>query len=116
MPRRDEVQPLRGGQIERIADRRRRRVERRIHLDLAQQLRDFGCQSICIKDMAALLKPQPAFDLVKGIKEKCGADTLVHVHVHSTTGVTATLGVTIRHTRQRLTRAEVEAMHSGEPR
>src|SRR5262245_37997978 len=57
-------------------------------IDLAQQLRELGCQSICIKDMAALLKPQPAYDLVKGIKEKCGQDTLVHVHVHSTTGVT----------------------------
>jgi methylmalonyl-CoA carboxyltransferase 5S subunit len=57
-------------------------------VELAQQFRDLGCQSICIKDMAALLKPQPAFDLVKGIKEKCGRDTLVHVHVHSTTGVT----------------------------
>jgi methylmalonyl-CoA carboxyltransferase 5S subunit len=55
---------------------------------LARQLRDLGCASICIKDMAALLKPQPAFDLVKGIKEKCGQDTPVHVHVHSTTGVT----------------------------
>src|SRR5262249_52032221 len=51
-------------------------------------LRDLGCASICIKDMAALLKPQPAFDLVKGIKEKCGDGTPVHVHVHSTTGVT----------------------------
>ena len=57
-------------------------------VELAQQLREFGCQSICIKDMAALLRPQPAYDLVRGIKEKCGADTLVHVHVHSTTGVT----------------------------
>ncbi len=38
--------------------------------------------------MAALLKPQPAYDLVKGIKEACGKDTLVHVHVHATTGVT----------------------------
>jgi methylmalonyl-CoA carboxyltransferase 5S subunit len=57
-------------------------------VEMAQQLRDLGCQSICIKDMAALLKPQPAYDLVKGIKEKCGQDTLVHVHVHSTTGVT----------------------------
>jgi methylmalonyl-CoA carboxyltransferase 5S subunit len=55
---------------------------------LAQQLRELGCQSICIKDMAALLKPKPAHDLVRGIKEKCGKDTLVHVHVHSTTGVT----------------------------
>jgi methylmalonyl-CoA carboxyltransferase 5S subunit len=38
--------------------------------------------------MAALLRPQPAYDLVRGIKQKCGDDTLVHVHVHSTTGVT----------------------------
>jgi methylmalonyl-CoA carboxyltransferase 5S subunit len=57
-------------------------------VELAQQLCELGCQSICIKDMAALLKPQPAFDLVRGIKEKCGKDTIVHVHVHSTTGVT----------------------------
>ncbi len=55
---------------------------------LARQLQDLGCQSICIKDMAALLKPQPAYDLVKGIKQACGPGTLVHVHVHSTTGVT----------------------------
>src|SRR6516164_1446392 len=57
-------------------------------VELAQQLRELGCDSICIKDMAALLKPQPAYDLVRGIKEACGKDTLVHVHVHSTTGVT----------------------------
>ncbi len=57
-------------------------------VEMAQQLRDLGCQSICIKDMAALLRPQPAYDLVRGIKQKCGDDTLVHVHVHSTTGVT----------------------------
>lgn len=57
-------------------------------IEMAQQLKDLGCDSICIKDMAALLKPHPAYEIVKGIKEKCGADTLVHVHVHSTTGVT----------------------------
>jgi methylmalonyl-CoA carboxyltransferase 5S subunit len=38
--------------------------------------------------MAALLKPQPAYDIVKGIKEACGENTRVQVHVHSTTGVT----------------------------
>jgi methylmalonyl-CoA carboxyltransferase 5S subunit len=57
-------------------------------VELAKQLRDLGCDSICIKDMAALLKPQPAYDLVRGIKEACGPDTRVHVHVHATTGVT----------------------------
>jgi len=57
-------------------------------VEMAQRLKEMGCESIFIKDMAGLLKPQPAFDLVKGIKEKCGADTLVHVHTHATTGVT----------------------------
>jgi methylmalonyl-CoA carboxyltransferase 5S subunit len=38
--------------------------------------------------MAALLKPQPAYDIVRGIKESCGGNVRVHVHVHSTTGVT----------------------------
>jgi methylmalonyl-CoA carboxyltransferase 5S subunit len=57
-------------------------------VELAKQLREQGCDSICIKDMAALLKPQAAYDLVRGIKEACGTDTVVHVHVHATTGVT----------------------------
>ncbi|CAK0754876.1 Methylmalonyl-CoA carboxyltransferase 5S subunit [uncultured Gammaproteobacteria bacterium] len=57
-------------------------------IDMAQHLKDMGVASICIKDMAALLKPQPAYDLVKGIKDKCGQDTLIHVHAHATTGVT----------------------------
>jgi methylmalonyl-CoA carboxyltransferase 5S subunit len=60
----------------------------RAFVEMAQQLKDMGCDSICIKDMAGLLKPQPAYDLVKGIKQACGSDTLVHVHVHATTGVT----------------------------
>ncbi|MDR3437055.1 methylmalonyl-CoA carboxytransferase subunit 5S [Telmatospirillum sp.] len=57
-------------------------------IEMAQHLKDMGADSICIKDMAALLKPQQAHDLVAGIKKKCGADTLIHLHVHSTTGVT----------------------------
>jgi len=57
-------------------------------VEMAKRLKDLGCDSICIKDMAALLKPQPAYDIVKGIKEACGKETLVHVHVHATTGVT----------------------------
>jgi methylmalonyl-CoA carboxyltransferase 5S subunit len=57
-------------------------------VEMAEKLLDLGCDSICIKDMAALLKPKPAFDIVKGIKESCGEDVRVHVHVHATTGVT----------------------------
>jgi methylmalonyl-CoA carboxyltransferase 5S subunit len=55
---------------------------------MAQQLKEMGCDSLCIKDMAGLLKPQAAYDLVKNIKLKCGQDTLVHLHAHATTGVT----------------------------
>jgi len=57
-------------------------------VEMAERLLELGCDSICIKDMAALLKPQPAYDLVKGIKQACGEGTRVHVHVHATTGVT----------------------------
>jgi methylmalonyl-CoA carboxyltransferase 5S subunit len=57
-------------------------------VEMAQRLTEMGCDSICIKDMAGLLKPQPAYDLVKGIKQQCGQETLVHVHTHATTGVT----------------------------
>lgn len=57
-------------------------------VEMAMELQDRGVDSICIKDMAALLKPQPAYDLVKGIKERIGEELPIHVHVHSTTGVT----------------------------
>jgi methylmalonyl-CoA carboxyltransferase 5S subunit len=57
-------------------------------VEMAERLVELGCDSICIKDMAALLKPQPAYDIVHGIKEACGDDVRVHVHVHATTGVT----------------------------
>ncbi|HET8547662.1 MAG TPA: pyruvate carboxylase subunit B, partial [Bryobacteraceae bacterium] len=57
-------------------------------VEMAEQLLDIGADSICIKDMAGLLKPQPAYELVRGIKEQCGEQVLVHLHTHATTGVT----------------------------
>ncbi len=57
-------------------------------VEMAEQLIDMGCHSICIKDMAGLLKPAAAYELVKGIKQACGEETLVHLHAHATTGVT----------------------------
>lgn len=57
-------------------------------VEMAEELLDLGSDSICIKDMAALLKPQPAYDIVRAIKESCGENVRVHVHVHATTGVT----------------------------
>src|SRR3954449_6249582 len=51
-------------------------------VEMARQLVDLGCDSLCLKDMAALLKPQPAYDIVRGIKHACGEQVRVHVHVH----------------------------------
>ena len=58
------------------------------YVQMAKELMDLGCDSLCIKDMAALLKPQPAYDIVKAIKESLGEQVRIHVHVHATTGVT----------------------------
>ncbi|MCL1840171.1 MAG: methylmalonyl-CoA carboxytransferase subunit 5S [Propionibacteriaceae bacterium] len=58
------------------------------YIKLAGQLLDMGADSIALKDMAALLKPQPAYDIVKGIKDTYGQDVFISVHCHSTTGVT----------------------------
>jgi methylmalonyl-CoA carboxyltransferase 5S subunit len=57
-------------------------------VEMAERLVELGCDSICIKDMAALLKPQPAYDIVRAIKEAVGEHVRIHIHVHSTTGVT----------------------------
>ena len=45
--------------------------------EMAERLMEMGSNSICIKDMAGLLKPAPAYELVKAIKETCGRDVLV---------------------------------------
>lgn len=58
------------------------------YVKLAGQLLDMGADSIALKDMAALLKPQPAYDIVKGIKDAYGKDVQISVHCHSTSGVT----------------------------
>ncbi len=57
-------------------------------VEMAESLMDLGCQSICIKDMAGLLKPAPAYELVRGIKDLVGQSVPVQVHCHATTGVT----------------------------
>jgi methylmalonyl-CoA carboxyltransferase 5S subunit len=59
-----------------------------VFVNMAQQIKEMGCDSICVRDVGGILKPQAAYDLVRGIKKKCGQDTLVSVHTHSTTGVT----------------------------
>jgi len=59
-------------------------------LTLAKQLQDMGAHSLCIKDMAGLLKPYDAYELVSRLKKEL--EIPVHLHCHATTGLsTATL-------------------------
>jgi oxaloacetate decarboxylase alpha subunit len=51
----------------------------------AKQLEEMGADSICIKDMAGLLKPYDAYDLVKAIKETVKVP--VQLHTHYTSGL-----------------------------
>ena len=59
-------------------------------VDMAKQLEDMGSHSICIKDMAGLLHPYTAEEMVTRIKESCSVP--LAIHCHATTGLsTATL-------------------------
>lgn len=55
------------------------------YVDLAKRYENLGADSICIKDMAGLLLPKPAYDLVKAIKEEVNVP--IEVHSHYTSGV-----------------------------
>ncbi|QNU67885.1 pyruvate carboxylase subunit B [Ruminiclostridium herbifermentans] len=52
---------------------------------MGKQLEDLGVNSICIKDMAGIMGPQEAYDLVKTLKESVKIP--VFLHTHSTTGL-----------------------------
>ena len=52
---------------------------------IAHQMQDMGVDSICIKDMAGVMSPQEAYDLVKALKESVTIPVVVHTHC--TTGL-----------------------------
>ena len=53
-------------------------------VEYAKELVKMGCDSIAIKDMAGLLTPFVAYDLVKALKEEVGVS--LSLHTHSTAG------------------------------
>lgn len=54
-------------------------------LDMARRLEDIGCDSICIKDMAGLLKPYTGYELVTELKKAVSVP--IHIQCHATTGL-----------------------------
>ena len=55
------------------------------YVKFAKKLAELDCDSICIKDMAGMLAPQPAFELISALKKEVGLP--VHLHGHSTSGM-----------------------------
>ncbi|GFO98209.1 pyruvate carboxylase subunit B [groundwater metagenome] len=56
-----------------------------LYVKMATKLEEMGCDSLCIKDMAGLISPKNAFDLVKALKEEISIP--VDLHSHCTSGM-----------------------------
>ena len=54
-------------------------------VEMAKKIEDMGAHSLCIKDMAGLLQPYVAYDLVKKLKN--AIDIPIQLHAHATTGL-----------------------------
>lgn len=54
------------------------------YVNMALELESLGCHSIAIKDMAALLKPRAAKELVTALKKELHVP--LHLHTHDSTG------------------------------
>lgn len=54
-------------------------------LDMAKKIEDSGADSLAIKDMAGLLRPFDAYDLVKSLKDSLSIP--IHMQTHATTGM-----------------------------
>ena len=55
------------------------------YVEMVKEMAQMGVGSVCIKDMAGILTPQRAYDLVSAIKD--AVDLPVVMHTHCTTGL-----------------------------
>ncbi len=55
------------------------------YVELGKGLAELECDSLCIKDMAGLISPQQAYDLVKALKSEVNLP--VDLHCHCTSGM-----------------------------
>lgn len=53
-----------------------------------EEIEEMGCHSICLKDMAGLIPPQVAYEVIKGLKERVKIP--ITLHTHETAGLGAT--------------------------
>ena len=55
------------------------------YVEMVKELKEMGAGTICIKDMAGIMGPQEAYDMVSAIKD--AVDLPIDLHTHSTTGL-----------------------------
>ncbi|MDF2949629.1 MAG: Conserved carboxylase region [Sedimentibacter sp.] len=55
------------------------------YTEMGKQLESMGVHSICIKDMAGIMSPKEAYELIKALKENVNVPVVLHTH--STTGL-----------------------------
>ena len=70
-----------------LHDPDRSRYDLDYYVRMARELRDAGTHVLGIKDMAGLVKPAAALELVRALKEETGLP--VHFHTHDTSGIAA---------------------------
>ena len=55
------------------------------YVKLAKQIESLGADTLCIKDMAGVMSPKEAYDLVGALK--ANSNLPIHLHTHATTGL-----------------------------
>ncbi|GEO80869.1 pyruvate carboxylase [Pararhodospirillum oryzae] len=70
-----------------IHDPDRAKYDLKYYVGMAKELQKAGTHILGIKDMAGLVKPRAAFELVRILKEETGLP--VHFHTHDTSGLSA---------------------------
>lgn len=56
------------------------------YVEMVKELKEMGASTICIKDMAGIMGPKEAYDLVSAIKD-AAPELPIDLHTHSTTGL-----------------------------
>ncbi|WP_299548242.1 pyruvate carboxylase [uncultured Tateyamaria sp.] len=68
-----------------IMDPDRAKYDLKYYVDMGNQLKDAGAHVLGLKDMAGLLKPAAAKQLIRALKQEVGLP--IHFHTHDTAGV-----------------------------
>ncbi|AMA73758.1 MULTISPECIES: pyruvate carboxylase [Aneurinibacillus] len=67
-----------------ILNPKRDKYNLKYYVNLAKELEKAGAHILAIKDMAGLLKPYAAYELIKALKQEIGIP--IHLHTHDTSG------------------------------